>query len=440
MRCEKPKRVNGTIVPCGRCVACRKDRSNELEARFLSELNLLLEGGLFITLTYNPEVCPVGMCLDKAAPGTYMNRLAVDFRRRGIIPHWKYVATGEYGKRTDRPHYHIVVIGITPTPEVIRIFEENWKRFNKDSFVYIKPLWQGKRAIAGIKYVTGYITKTNPKWQLQPEETLLQFRARTGRTPEFSTMSKGFGLNYLKSNVPKIVSLGYLRFGPFKFALPRYYLKKLKELVGPADYATLLEKHYKYLDSLCEKRPEKLTKVRQELHKIDIQKMVDVLIKYREAEFFFKSIFDEEWDIAKYKFQPQKIPKNAKYYFFTRIKMLCFRDVDRVLGKKAIKGSDRITNSAAIGLTFTDLDKQFNGLGYPGLLLSTDFVEKVFNRFVTSKAAYDFFFYFSDMEKIEHVLRWNFVIRQTKEAFLDECVQSAKNLRRQLEIKYNMKL
>lgn len=60
----------------------------------------------FLTLTYKPEELPANGSLDPVDPTLFLKRL-----RRRVETRFSYYLAGEYGEKTERPHYHAVLFG-----------------------------------------------------------------------------------------------------------------------------------------------------------------------------------------------------------------------------------------------------------------------------------------------------------------------------------------
>lgn len=86
-------------VPCGRCDGCRGDRSREWAIRSFHEASLH-ERNSFITLTY-----------ENAPPALVKKDLQDFFKRLRHSYKFRYLACGEYGEATRRPHYHALIFG-----------------------------------------------------------------------------------------------------------------------------------------------------------------------------------------------------------------------------------------------------------------------------------------------------------------------------------------
>ena len=208
-RCIAPFRKKGETIdlPCGKCYECKMRRISGWSYRLMKEAEVSTSA-FFITLTYNPETMPITksgyMTCKKRDLQLFMKRL-----RKRNKEKLKYYAVAEYGGKTDRPHYHIILFNVD-----VETIEEAWQHGN----IHVGTLTE-----ASVGYTMKYISKKSkiPKHQ------------NDDRLPEFSLMSKGLGKNYLtpqminyhKTNMENRVFIG-LKDGK-KIALPRYYKDKL---------------------------------------------------------------------------------------------------------------------------------------------------------------------------------------------------------------------
>lgn len=189
MACGKPFRTEDqSLVPCGKCPDCKARRASGWSFRLMQEEKISISAH-FITLTYDTKHVPIArsgyMDLSKRHVQLFFKRLRKlhsddlngNERSNGNTnTRWpiKYYAVGEYGGRTWRPHYHIL------------IFNANIK--------LIQPAWQlgqvhyGTVSGASIGYTLKYISKSNR----------IPVHKNDDRQREFSLMSKGLGSNYVK--------------------------------------------------------------------------------------------------------------------------------------------------------------------------------------------------------------------------------------------------
>lgn len=242
-QCISPfyKKETGLSFPCGKCYPCKARRVSGWSFRLMQEAKRS-DSALFITLTYNNDTVPITskgyMTLNKRDVQLFLKRLriySVRSKKTRALPKAssllsknnkqktpqknnkkqilktkiKYYLAGEYGGKTDRPHYHIIL-------------------FNSN-FDHVEATWlkgdvhYGELSEASAAYTLKYISK----------DTRIPLHKNDDRQPEFSLMSKGLGANYL---TPEIISYhqkgGIDRFyltapGGHKLAIPRYYKRKI---------------------------------------------------------------------------------------------------------------------------------------------------------------------------------------------------------------------
>lgn len=134
-------------VPCGQCINCRITRQMAWTARCLIEEAYSPRSSSFITLTYSPENMPEDGKLS-------VRHLQLFFKRlRKALPHSiRYFACGEYGGKTNRPHYHALVFGL-PCP-VGDWLTERWQL----GFTVSRPLTK-----KNVLYTTRYTLKASKR-------------------------------------------------------------------------------------------------------------------------------------------------------------------------------------------------------------------------------------------------------------------------------------
>jgi len=186
-------------VDCGRCYACLQRKRSEWTFRLLEEQKDSLFGN-FVTLTYNDKAIKYGdtATLYKKDVQDYIKRV-----RKKNKYKIKYYMVGEYGTKTNRPHYHGIIFNGEE-----KLLREKWEQ---NGHVHI-----GKVNQSSIHYVTKYmVNRTKPQ---------------DGREKEFSLMSNGIGLGYIKRNKKYHVDNDILHLtfkGGLKNKLFRYYKQKI---------------------------------------------------------------------------------------------------------------------------------------------------------------------------------------------------------------------
>jgi hypothetical protein len=139
---------------------CRINRKRTWAARIELEASAYRES-CFVTLTYAPEHVPADGSLSP-----------VHWRQftKGIG--YRYFGCGEYGDRSDRPHYHLVIFGL-PVLQAEKFLAARWPY----GFVCVRPYVSSH----GL-YVAAYTTK---KMTGKDDD-----RLRPGQCPEFARMSR----------------------------------------------------------------------------------------------------------------------------------------------------------------------------------------------------------------------------------------------------------
>jgi len=202
------RREYNVNVPCGRCPVCVKKRVSSWSVRLLKEADVSTSA-LFITLTYSTENVPITkngwMTLDKTHLQSFFKRLRYYEEHTNI----KYYAVGEYGTKTHRPHYHVILYNSTQ--------EAVCKAWTVGSVHF------GQLTPASCGYTLKYISKE--KKTQKPNDD---------RNPIFSIMSKGLGKSYIEKpeNVRwHLADLENRYFIPVgsgvKASMPRYYRERL---------------------------------------------------------------------------------------------------------------------------------------------------------------------------------------------------------------------
>nr|QJB19837.1 MAG: replication initiator protein [Microvirus sp.] len=205
----------GYKVPCGKCLNCKRRRASSWSVRLVKEGERSISAH-FLTLTYDTEHVPISdkgfMTLDKTHLQKFFKRLRKCHGKNHKSI--KYYAVGEYGGKTLRPHYHMVIFNAD-----VHLFERSWALDNKT----IGQIHVGTITEASIGYTLKYISKASK----------IPLHKNDDRQKEFSLMSKGLGSNYLTKNMlqwhknnPEERVYVPLLDGK-KAPLPRYYKEKI---------------------------------------------------------------------------------------------------------------------------------------------------------------------------------------------------------------------
>lgn len=206
--CLKPYMVKaeGIPVPCGKCLSCRINRSTEWGLRAVLELAAWDYQAVWLGLSYDPEHLPENGSIRKKHLQDYIKRV----RGKGAKKKVKYFGCGEYGETTSRPHYHLILYGISQ--EEIETVKEHWH------FGYVKV---GTVTYESARYTAGYQLK---KWMTKKDKE--EYVAQGLEAP-FQISSNGFGLQWCLENQEILKRELKLEHKGKEHPLPRYFRKKL---------------------------------------------------------------------------------------------------------------------------------------------------------------------------------------------------------------------
>lgn len=228
----KPASSSGIVcVPCGQCLNCRINQARIWTNRILLEQTQHGDSS-FVTLTYDDDHLPNPPHVSKVHLQKYIKRL-----REKIEPvEIRYFGVGEYGDRTFRPHYHIILFGIGLMHE--KVIKRAWKSDGKYLCNPDIGISVGVLNPASARYITGYITqKINKIKGTHP--------TCYGKTDEFMISSRGTKKNQkggigksaacqIRKNfdkhryTPEDMDINCIRVGAKKYPLGRY-LKQFTE-------------------------------------------------------------------------------------------------------------------------------------------------------------------------------------------------------------------
>lgn len=103
-------------IPCGGCLACRRERRMDLTVLQSCEASLH-ENNWFITLTYDDtKTFELTGFPPYSLEPDHLRDFNISMRKhcKYLDGSWRFFACGEYGERYGRPHYHISAFGVSP--------------------------------------------------------------------------------------------------------------------------------------------------------------------------------------------------------------------------------------------------------------------------------------------------------------------------------------
>lgn len=204
-------------IPCGRCPGCIEDRANDWAARCVLEMEKTDKPSHFLTLTFDNDQVLKHPEVSKRDLQLFFKRL-----RKHTGQAFRYLACGEYGSRTKRPHYHAILFGLDL--DDLKPFGPNGICTSQTvskawpfGFITVQPADFGT-----CKYVAGYLCKQAP--------------INDGRSSPFLLMSRrpGLGFERLKELIPVMDKTGavFVQGRPYNFR----YAKNLSSWSLDATY------------------------------------------------------------------------------------------------------------------------------------------------------------------------------------------------------------
>lgn len=232
MECISPRYLplRDMSVPCGHCAFCGATRRSDWATRLHYEKKLWY-GCSFVTLTYstnNLTYVNNRVTLVRADLQQFFKRL----RKSGNV--FRYYAVGEYGSKTSRPHYHIILFGEVQEAAI----RQAWSRYSRRThrFTPLGIVHIGTVTQESIAYCLGYLVGGRKG---------IVGSKRHQRS--FSLMSKGMGKNYLSPAMIEWHRSGrknYVLLDGAKRHLPRYYKDKIFSKLDKVRIAVAAEKAY----------------------------------------------------------------------------------------------------------------------------------------------------------------------------------------------------
>ena len=236
-------------VPCGKCIGCLLDKSNEWATRCWCETQNW-KNNCFITLTYNNKNLPKNKQLLKSDLQKFWKRLR--YYEKGM-EYWnnpntgkhenpiRYYSCGEYGPKNGRPHFHACVFNWKPRD--LKFYKYNRNGDKLYTSKTLNKIWGKGFAIIGnltyqsACYVARYVTK-----KIYGQFAKLYYAEKN---PEFTESSRNGGIGICKwINEKEIIVKNkgiYIKInGKVKLKkIPKFFLKKWKDsmiTIGDYDY------------------------------------------------------------------------------------------------------------------------------------------------------------------------------------------------------------
>lgn len=257
-------------IPCGKCVGCRLEYSRQWANRCLLELEYH-DSAYFVTLTYNDDAVPRSLYTDPDTGEVHESKTLRkrDFqlfmkRLRRAFPNDKirFLASGEYGGKTLRPHYHAILFGLHL--DDLKLYKSSRDGFNYYTSENLQKVWDASCFSGRICYndseesktplpTRGLVVIANVCWNTCAYVARYTMKKLIGFDAEFyekhnlekpfSLMSRkpGIGRQYYDDH-PSLYDFTYINVatedGGKKFRPPKYF-DRIKSLDDPEFYAQM---------------------------------------------------------------------------------------------------------------------------------------------------------------------------------------------------------
>lgn len=217
-------------IPCGKCIGCRLAYSRMWADRCIAEATLH-DSSYFVTLTYNDENVPYTVdqetgeftyqTLVKRDTQLFMKRLRKNYKHDNKI---RFFLAGEYGSKTARPHYHLLLFGLVLDDLVL--YKKTPLGFNLYTSQFLEYVWQHK----------GYVVVADVTWETCAYTARYIMKKQTGEGAKFfkeNNIQQEFTLMSRKPGIAKDFyeqhKLDLLQYGETNISTP-YGGRKIKKL------------------------------------------------------------------------------------------------------------------------------------------------------------------------------------------------------------------
>ncbi|ALS03511.1 VP4 [Gokushovirus WZ-2015a] len=207
-------------IPCGACLQCRLKRSKMWADRCLME-SQYHTNNWFLTLTYDEQHLPTEEYIHEdtgellLAHSLQMRDLQLFLKRlrRHFNSGISYLACGEYGPKTARPHYHIILFSDSVVLSDLRLYRQQPNGMSYYMSETLDNIWQNGGVIIGsvtyesCAYVARYVLKKQTG-RFNTEETYKKHHI----VPEFNTMSKrpAIGRRFYEDHKEELYSMDFI--------------------------------------------------------------------------------------------------------------------------------------------------------------------------------------------------------------------------------------
>lgn len=261
-RRSSSQRAEEIFLPCGKCIGCRLNYSQNWAVRCMHEASLY-EDNSFITLTYSDENLPRDGSLNVSHWQDFMKRL-----RKSVNHRISYYHCGEYGDRFNRPHLHALLFNHDFKDKILHTVKNGNRLYTSKELERLWPFGfnvigevttesAGYVARYAMKKVVGEDKEKEDEMGLKPYE---RFNSETGEVtkvhPEYCTMSRrpAIGKKWYEKYKKDLFPRDELVWDGSRRSMPRFY------------------------DNLLDKEDPELFNQIKEKRKINSKKMVPMVV------------------------------------------------------------------------------------------------------------------------------------------------------------------
>lgn len=233
-------------LPCGKCPECQKDYYTSWATRGSREL-LQWESSLFITLTYDEKHLPPDKSLKKKDVQDFIKRVKKRLKSSKEKP-IRQSYCGEYGTKTLRPHYHVILYNVDfPDKEKHYVSEQGHQIFTSATLRELWPFGNSEFGFAtpgSIAYLYKYILKKKSRKEKEKPLNIEIDGITYDVEHEFIESSRNPGIGAYLKDSPSLLK-GYLSVDGVKKKLPKYYLEHLKKFY-PEEFEKISDQRFDF--------------------------------------------------------------------------------------------------------------------------------------------------------------------------------------------------
>lgn len=216
------------LIPCGKCIGCRLENRRQWAIRASLEAKMHQEN-IFATLTYSDDELVIGY----QHPTLVEEHLVLFWKRlrQALIRHpeyftkesedeLRYLASGEYGDESNRPHYHALIFGLDFRDKKIQ-------QKNGDNILYssdcLNSIWtHGHCTIGDVSFGSAsYVAK----YAMKNDSYHKEIWKEIGVEPQFCRMSRrpALALKWLEKNYEDVYPSDELIINNKKMSSIKYF-------------------------------------------------------------------------------------------------------------------------------------------------------------------------------------------------------------------------